>query len=142
MFVRTSLDSENQEAAKITSALAESRIYSFMKMMTLYMCIDINIFLNVLPSSSSSVVAMSASRPAGVCRNYRFKKNAAERAERIKNYYYESLPFSRQCQRGYETIKDSQRQLITKPDTMRLSKSYQKTTQGSRLTLLIFQSQK
>ena len=39
MFVRTSMDSESQDAKKITSALADTRIFSFMKMMTLYMCI-------------------------------------------------------------------------------------------------------
>ena len=38
MFVRTSMGSESQDdATKITFALADSRIYSFMKMVTLYM---------------------------------------------------------------------------------------------------------
>ena len=35
MFVRTSMGSESQDARKITSALADLRIYSSMKMMTL-----------------------------------------------------------------------------------------------------------
>ena len=56
MFVRTPMDSENQDATKITSALADSRICSFVKMMTLYMCmVAATIFLSALPSLSSSV---------------------------------------------------------------------------------------
>ena len=48
-----SMDSENQDATKVTSALAESRI-SFMKMMTLDICmVVITMFsmfhLSVLP---------------------------------------------------------------------------------------------
>ena len=39
MFLRTSMDSESQDATKITSTLADSRIYSFTKIMTIYMCI-------------------------------------------------------------------------------------------------------
>ena len=39
MFVKTSMDSESQDATNLTSALTDSRIYSFMNMMTLYMCI-------------------------------------------------------------------------------------------------------
>ena len=31
MFVRTSMDSESQDATEMTSALADSRIYSFMR---------------------------------------------------------------------------------------------------------------
>ena len=43
---RSSMDSESQDATKITSALANSRIHSFTKMMTLYMCV-VAIFLRV-----------------------------------------------------------------------------------------------
>ena len=39
MFVRTSMDSGSRDATKIPSALTDSRIHSFTKMMTLYMCI-------------------------------------------------------------------------------------------------------
>ena len=39
MIVRTSMGSESKDdATKITSALADSRIYSFMKMVTLFTC--------------------------------------------------------------------------------------------------------
>ena len=55
MFVRTPMGSENQDATKITSALADSRICSFAKMMTLYMCMVATIFLSALPSLSPSV---------------------------------------------------------------------------------------
>ena len=75
MFVRTSMDSESQDATKIPSALTDSRIYSFTKMITLYMCIvKVTIFLSVSLSFSSSVVAMWTSRPAGLCRINRWTK--------------------------------------------------------------------
>ena len=67
MFVRASVDSENQDATKITSALADAGICPSTEMMTLYMYIlVITIFLNVLPSFFPSVVTMSTSRPADV----------------------------------------------------------------------------
>ena len=45
MFVKTSMDSESQDATNLTSALTDSRIYSFMNMMTLDMHMNaINIF--------------------------------------------------------------------------------------------------
>ena len=48
MFVRTSMDSGSQDATKIPSALTDSRIHSFTKMITLYMCIlKVTIFLSV-----------------------------------------------------------------------------------------------
>ena len=68
MLVRTSMDSESQDATKITSALADPRIYSSMKKMTLDMHMNaIIIFLSISPAFSSSVVAMSTSRLTGVC---------------------------------------------------------------------------
>ena len=68
MFVRTSMDSESQDATIITSALADPRIYSSMKMMTLDMHMNaITIFLSVSPSFSSSVLTMLTSRLTGVC---------------------------------------------------------------------------
>ena len=68
IFVRTSMGSESQHATKITSALADSRIYSLMEMMTLSMCIVAKtIFLSVSPSFSRSVVTMSTSKLTGVC---------------------------------------------------------------------------
>ena len=95
-FVRTSMDSESQDATKIMSALEDPRIYSFMKIMTLYMCIvAITIFLSISLSFSPSVVTISTSRTTGVCRFNRWMKNSAEHAERIENYHYESLAFSR-----------------------------------------------
>ena len=94
MFVRTSMDSESQDATKIPYALADSRIYSFTKMMTLNMCIvEVTIFLSVSLCFSSSVVAMWTSRPAGLCRINRWTKNSAEQAGRFENYFYESLDF-------------------------------------------------
>ena len=63
MFVRTSMGSESQDATKITSALSDPHIYSFMKMMTLYMCVDVRtIFLSVSPSFSPSFVKLSTHR--------------------------------------------------------------------------------
>ena len=63
------MDSASQDATKITSALADPRIYSSMKMMTLdghaHECC--NHFSQYLTFLSSSVVAMSTSRPTGVC---------------------------------------------------------------------------
>ena len=68
MFAITSMDSESQDATKITSALADPRIYSSMKMITLDMHVSaFTIFLSVSPSFSSSVVAMSTSRLPDVC---------------------------------------------------------------------------
>ena len=66
MIVETSMDSGSQDATKMTSALTDRRIFSFMNMMTLYMCI--NHFLSIPPSFSSVVVTMSTSMPTGVCR--------------------------------------------------------------------------
>ena len=68
MFVRTSMVSESQDASKITSALADPRIYSSMKRMTLHMHINaITLSLSASPTFSSSVVTMSTSRLTGVC---------------------------------------------------------------------------
>ena len=68
MFVRTSMDSESQDATIITSALADPLIYSSMKMMTLDMHMNaVTIFLCVSPSFSSSVLTMLTSRLTGVC---------------------------------------------------------------------------
>ena len=64
MFVRTSMDFESQDATKITSALADPRIYSSMKMITSDMHVSVRfvkkmhlnpktIFLCVSPSFSS-----------------------------------------------------------------------------------------
>ena len=67
MFVRTSMDSESQDATKITSALADPRICSFMKMMTLGMHMNaFTNFLSVSQSFSSSVRTMLTSSLAGV----------------------------------------------------------------------------
>ena len=97
MCVRTSVDSERQDAAKTTSALADSRICSFMKMMTLYIfVVVITIFLSLSPFLSPSVVTMSTSKPIGVCLVNRWKKGSAERVE---NCYYESLAFLRNLMR-------------------------------------------
>ena len=68
MFARTSMDSESQAATKFTSALADPRFYSSMKMMPLDMhLIAFTICLSVSPSFSSSVVTMSTSRLLDVC---------------------------------------------------------------------------
>ena len=74
-LLKTSMDSESQDATKMTSALADSRIYSYMNMMTLYMCIvAVAIFLSVSLSFSSNVVTISTSMPTGVCRINRWTK--------------------------------------------------------------------
>ena len=94
MFARTSIGSESQDATKIPYALTDSRIYSFTKMITLYMCIvKVTIFLSVSLSLSSRVVAMWTSRPTALCRINRWTKNSAEQAGRFENYFYESLDF-------------------------------------------------
>ena len=60
--------------------------------MTLYMgIVAVTIFLSVSLSFSPSVVAMSTSRPAGLCRTNRWTKNSAEQAGSVENYFYESL---------------------------------------------------
>ena len=88
------MDSWSQDATKIPSALTDSRIYSFTKMITLFMCIvKLNIFLSVSLFFPPSVVVMSTSRPAGLCRINRWTKNSAEQAGRFENYFYESLDF-------------------------------------------------
>ena len=68
MFVRTSMDSQSQDATKITSALAGPRTYSSVKVITLDMHMNgVIIFLSFSLSLSSNVVAMSTSRLTGVC---------------------------------------------------------------------------
>ena len=73
MFVRTLTDSENQDATKITSALADSRIYFSWTMVsflvrTLCLCLVLmTIFLSVSPFSPS-FVTMSSSKSVGVGR--------------------------------------------------------------------------
>ena len=60
---------ESQDASILTSALADSSIYVFTKMMTLYMYMDvITISLSVSSSVSLSVVTMPTSRLTGICR--------------------------------------------------------------------------
>ena len=113
------MDSENEDAAKTTSAFADPRIYSFMRMMTLYMCmVAISIFLSVSPSFSPSVVTMSTSKSTGVCRINRWTKNFAEHAERIENCYYESLALSRHS----VDLLESPDHAGFKLDTMRVGK--------------------
>ena len=79
---------------------------------------------------------MSTSRPTGVCRINRWTKNSAEHAERIENYYYESLALS-----GHSVDQEFNEEVMKperfteapdhagfNPDTMRVSKWYQKAT--------------
>ena len=152
MFVRTSMDSEVKMPRKITSAVADSRIYSFTKMMTLYMCIvEVTIFLSVSLFFPPNVVVMSTLRPAGLCRISRWTKNSAEQAEFIENYFYESLASSRHSvdlEFNEEVMKPER---FTEeldhagfnPDTMRVSKWYQKTTLKSDVShISSFQSHK
>ena len=128
------MNSESQDATKITSALADSRMYSFMKMMTLYMLVVvINIFLSFSLSCSPSVVTMSTSTPTGVCPVNRWKKDSAER---IENNYYESLAFSRlsvDLEFDEEVMKperltEAPENAGLNPDTTKVSKWYQETT--------------
>ena len=151
MFVRTSMDSEVKMPRKM-SAVADSRIYSFTKMMTLYMCIvEVTIFLSVSLFFPPNVVVMSTSRPAGLCRISRWTKISAEQAEFIENYFYESLASSRHSvdlEFNEEVMKPER---FTEeldhagfnPDTMRVSKGYQKTTFKSDVShISSFQSHK
>ena len=67
-FVRTSMDSKSQDATKITSALADSRICSSVKMVTLDIHMNAIIIFSVSHLLFSSiVVAMTTSRLTGVC---------------------------------------------------------------------------
>ena len=133
MFARTSMDSESQDSTKITFALADSRIYSFTKMVTFYMCIvKVTIFLRVSLSFSPSVVAMWTSRPAGLCRINRWTKNSAEQAERNgKPLLWVSGFFQTQCvdlqfneEVKPERFKETLDHAGFNPNTMRVSKSY------------------
>ena len=76
MFVRTPMIFESQDATKITSALADSFIYLFTKVMRLYMCMVV-------------VVTMPTSRPIGVCR--------------VNNLYQE--PFLEDCFQGRRAMR-------------------------------------
>ena len=63
MFVRTTMNFESQDATKISCAIADSSIYTFMEVMTL----DITIFLSFSSSVSPIFVTMRTSRPTGNC---------------------------------------------------------------------------
>ena len=163
MCVRTSMDSESQDATKITSALADPRIYSSMQMMTRDMHMNaITIFLIISLSflpvfwqcrhEDSLVSARQAirtrnqfmkitiarsfgkSRPAGVCRINRWTKNSAGQVERIENYFYESLAFTRHfvdLEFTEEAMKpekfiEAPDHAGFNPDTMRVSKWLQR----------------
>ena len=97
MFVRTHTYFETQDATKITSALADSRIYSSWTMVsflvkTLCLCLTfMTMFLSVSPFSPS-FVTMSSPKPIGVDRVNRWTRNSAQRLE---NHNYDSLAFSR-----------------------------------------------
>ena len=79
MFVGTSMDSESQDATKITSALADPRIYSSIKMMTVDMyMVAITIFSVSYFPFFPSVVAMPTSKSIGVCSINRWTKSSAE----------------------------------------------------------------
>ena len=96
MFVKTSMDSESQDATNLTSVLTDSRIYSFMNMMTLYMRIVAIIFCSQYPTFLLFQCCDNVDiKPTGFCRINRRTKNSAEHAERIWNYFFESLAFSR-----------------------------------------------
>ena len=108
-----------------------------MKMMILYMCIvAITILLSVSPSFSPSVVTKSTSRSTGVCRINWWTKNSPVQAERIENYYYESLAFSGHSvdlELNEEVMKqerftEAPNHAGLKPDTMRVSKWYKEAT--------------
>ena len=134
MFERASIDAESRDATKITSALADSRIYSFMKMMTLNMCIvAFTIFLSVSLSFSSSVVPMSTSRPAGVCRSNRWTKFYSTSWAHWKLLFWVSGFLQTQCWSGIWRGSDEAWRFIEapdhtgfNPDTLRLCKWYQR----------------
>ena len=138
MFVRTHTYFENQDATKITSALADSRIYSswttvsFLVKKLCWCLVLMTIFLSVSPISPS-FVTMPSSKPIGVGRVNRWTRNTAERLE---NHDYESLAFSRHnidLVFDEETVKPER--LTEAPEnagidlsTMRVSEWYQETT--------------
>ena len=122
MLVRTSMESESQDATKITYALEDSRIYSSVKMMTVDMHMNARTILLIISLSfSSSVLAMSTRRLTGVCRINQWTK------------YYGSLAFSRQSvdlEFNEEVMKperftEAPDHTDLKPDTMKGSKWYQ-----------------
>ena len=90
------MDSENQVATKITSAFADLRICSFMKMMFFFdedIVFVFGSYDHLFPvfhffshfvttlSFSPIVVTMLTSKPTGVCLVNRWKKGSAERIE-------------------------------------------------------------
>ena len=129
---------ESQDATKITSADADSRIYSSWTIVpflvkTLCLCLVLmTIFLCVSPFSPG-LVTMSSSKPIGVGRVNRWTRNSAERLE---NYFYEALALSRHNtnlvfdeesmnpERPTEALENAG----IDPSTMRVSKWYQETT--------------
>ena len=97
LFVRIFMDSESQDATKITSALTDSRTYSFTKMMTLYMCIvEAIVFVSV--SLFSQCCDKVDVKTRWSLQNNRWTKHSFQQAERIENYFYEFLAFSSQTQ--------------------------------------------
>ena len=90
------------------------------------------IFLSVSPFSPS-FVTMSSSKPTGVGRVNRWTRNSAERLE---DYYYESLAFSRhhinlvfdEETRKPEQLTEAPENAGVNPGTMRVSKWYQEPT--------------
>ena len=86
---------------------------------------------------SPSVVALSTSGPAGVCRINRWTTNSAEQAEPTENYHYAFLTFYRHNDdlEMFEEVWKPERFIqaldhagFFNPYTMRVSKWYQKTT--------------
>ena len=137
IFARSHTYFENQDATKITSALADSRIYFSWTMVsfllrTLRLCLVLMTIFSVSPISPS-FVTMSSSKPIGVGRVNRWTRNSAERLE---NHDYESLALSRHNIHlvfDEETVKPER--LTEAPEnagidlsTMRVSGWYQETT--------------
>ena len=137
IFARSHTYFENQDATKITSALADSRIYFSWTMVsfllrTLRLCLVLMTIFSVSPISPR-FVTMSSSKPIGVGRVNRWTRNSAERLE---NHDYESLAFSRHnidLVFDEETVKPER--LTEAPEnagidlsTMRVSGWYQETT--------------
>ena len=137
MFVRTHTCFENQDATKITSALADSRINVSWTMVsflvrTLCLCLVLMSIFSVSPFSPSFVTMLS-SKPIGVDRMNRWPRNSAQR---LKNYYYKALAFSRHSidlvfdeeTMKPERLTEAPENASIDPSTMRVSKWYQEPT--------------
>ena len=152
MFVRTSMDSEGQDATKITSALKDSRIYSFTKMMTLHMCIvEVTIFSQCLTFLSSQCCGNVDVKTRWSLQNQSFDEKFCWTSWALwKLLLWVSGFFQTQCWSGMKRGSGEARKIQRGTRSLRFQSRYHESrqvfpkddSQGWRFTLLIFQSHK